>query len=38
MEKSLLVTNLILRVVRLLRRDINGLVKTVREALEQIEL
>ena len=32
------ITDLILAVVQLLRRDINGLVKTVREALEPIEL
>jgi hypothetical protein len=31
-------TDLILAVVRLLRKDINGLVKTVEEALEPIEL
>ena len=32
------VTDLILAVVALLRRDINGLVKTVLEALELIKL
>jgi len=32
------VTDLISAVVRLLRKDINGLVETVREALEPIEL